>query len=282
MSAPSGFVPKKIMPFDGRLFEIIGADETLHIAKHEMTLLPTFPPDSAIHDAACGLGPVTESILATSPPATIKIEATDVAPPMAGLYNTFASAKNWPSRAEVMDAQKLTFPDANFSHVFLSFGLPIIEDPVAAATEIYRTLKPGGTAVTAFWLHIPQGECAQKTRRAIWGPDARLSIEPHPEHSDRGYIRSLLVKGGFKFQDVQLHEKTASIPVNDLDEFASAIWSSIGQPLGGWTEDDDEKWDAALAKYKELLTHEPGYRVDGDGKITLTATAQIAIVTKSL
>ncbi|ROW03906.1 hypothetical protein VPNG_07268 [Cytospora leucostoma] len=281
MSAPTGFVPKKAMPFDDKLFAIIGADETLTIAKHEITLIPPFPPDTVIHDAACGLGPVTESILATSPPSTIKIHATDFAPPMANIYNMFASAKNWPSRAEIMDSQKLTFPDATFTHVFLSFGLPIIDDPVAAAKEIYRTLKPGGIAVTAFWLHIPQGECAQKTRRAVWGPDARLAIEPKPQHSDRGYIRSLLVEGGFRFEDVQLYEKSAFLPVRDLDEFAIAIWSSIGQPVGGWTEEDDGKWDEAVAKYKELLTKESGYHVDGDGKITLEATAQIAVVRKA-
>lgn len=280
MSAPTGFVPKKVMPFDGKLFEIIGADETLAIAQHEMTLLPSFPADSVIHDSACGLGPVTESILATTPPSTIKIHATDFAPPMTAIYNNIAEAKSWPSRAEVMDVQSLSFPDATFSHFFLSFGLPIIDDPVAATTEMYRTLKPGGTGITAFWLHIPQGECAQKVRRAIWGPDARLNIEPHPEHSDRGYLRSLLVNGGFKSEDCQLYEHSALLPVKDLDEFATAIWSSIGQPGGGWAEDDDEKWDEAIAKYKKMLTQEPGYQVDEDGNIALKATAQIVIVRK--
>ena len=49
MSAPTGFVPKKVMPFDGKLFEVIGADETLSIAHHEMTLLPSpaFPADAS-------------------------------------------------------------------------------------------------------------------------------------------------------------------------------------------------------------------------------------------
>ncbi|KAK7701285.1 hypothetical protein SLS64_010328 [Diaporthe eres] len=282
MSAPTGFVPKKVMPFDGRLFEIIGADETLTIAQHEMTLLPSpaFPADAVIHDSACGLGPVTESILATSPPSTIKIHATDFAPPMAAIYNSIAESKSWPSRAEIMDVQSLSFPDATFSHVFLSFGLPIIDEPIAATKEMYRTLKPGGTAITAFWLHIPQGECAQKVRRTIWGPDARLNTEPHPEHSDKGYLRSLLVKGGFKSEDCQLYEHSALLRVTDLDEFATAIWSSIGQPRGGWAEDDDEKWDEAIATYKEMLTKEPGYQVDGDGNIVLKATAQIVVVRK--
>lgn len=193
MSAPISFIPKKAMPFDSKLFNIIGAGETLEIARHTMTLLPTppFPADAIIHDAACGLGPVTESILATAPAPTIKIHATDITPPMINVYNQSAEARHWPCRAEIMDAQKLAFPDATFSHVFLSFGLPIMNDPVAAAREMYRTLRPGGTAVTAFWLHNPQGECGVKVCRAIRGPDARLNIEPNPQHTDKGYIRSL-------------------------------------------------------------------------------------------
>lgn len=194
MSAPISFVPKKAMPLDRKRFQIIGADETLEIAQHTMTLLPTppFPGDAVIHDAACGLGPVTVSILATaSLPPTIKIHATDIAPPIVNVYNQSAEARHWPCRAEVMDAQKLTFPDASFSHVFLSFGLPLMDDPVAAASEMYRTLRPGGTAVTAFWLHNPQSECGIKVCRAIRGPGARLKIEPNPQHTDKNYIRSL-------------------------------------------------------------------------------------------
>ncbi|KAI0382171.1 S-adenosyl-L-methionine-dependent methyltransferase [Hypomontagnella monticulosa] len=280
MDAPSGFVPKQAMPFDDKMFQIIGADETLSIAQYEMSILPAFPPNSVIHDNACGLGPVTETILAGSPPDTIKIQATDAAPSMVQIYNGIATGKKWPSKAVVMDAQKLTFPDATFTHSFLSFGLPIINDPVAAAKEMYRTLKPGGTAITAFWLSIPQGESAQETCRAIWGPDARLAVEPKVEHSDRGYIRSQLVAGGFKFKDVQLYEKSAFLPVKDLDEFARAIWSAIGQSPSGWKDEDEEKWDTAVAKYKEILGKKSGFHVDGDGKITLEAIAQVAIVKK--
>lgn len=277
----SGFVPKQAIAFDSKLFEIIGADETLTIANHEMELLPPFHEDSIIHDAACGLGPVTQSILATAPPEGIKIHATDVQPPMVGIYNQNASGRGWPSRAEIMDAQKTTFPDHTFSHVFLSFGLPILEDPVAAAREMYRTLKPGGTAVTAFWLQIPQGECAGETRRAVWGPQAKLAVEPKPQHKDRDYIRSLLVEGGFAHDDVELHEKSAFLPVRDLDEFAVAIWTAIGKPEGGWTREDEERWDEAVAKYKELLQKKSGFSVDNDGNITLEAIAQIAIVRKA-
>ncbi|KAK8048225.1 hypothetical protein PG994_009955 [Apiospora phragmitis] len=199
---------------------------------------------------------------------------------MVQLYNHTSAANKWQSTATVIDAQKLDFPEAAFSHTFLSFGLPIIPDPVRAATEMYRTLRPGGTAVTAFWLQIPQGECAAETRRSVYGADARLAVEPKPEHKDRDYIRSLPVQGGFRFEDVQLHEKSAFLPVQDFDEFALAIWSAIGVPVGGWTHNDEDTWDVAVAKYKELLPKKSGFNVDERGNITLEAIAQVAIVRK--
>lgn len=281
MASQDNFVPKQAMPFDAKLFEIVGAEETLHIARHEMTLLPPFPEGSVVHDSACGLGPVTQALLETTDTASIKIHATDLAPPMVGIYNSLASANSWPSKATVMDAQDLKHPDATFSHVFLSFGLPIIEDPVAAAREMYRTLKPGGTAVTAFWLNLPQGECAQETRRTVWGPDARLAVEPKPEHKDREYIRSVLVKGGFSFEHIDLYEKSAFLPVKDLDTFANAIWSAVGRPAGGWRQEDEEMWHVAISKYKELLSKKIGFHQDENGNITLEGIAQIAIVHKT-
>ncbi|KAK7927399.1 hypothetical protein PG985_004397 [Apiospora marii] len=279
MDAP-GFAPNQAMPFSQKMFETIGADETLTIAKFEMSLLPPFPSDAIVHDAACGLGPVTEALLATSPPSSLQIKATDLAAGMVQLYNATGAARQWPYTATAMDAQNLDFPDATFTHVFLSFGLPILDDPVRAAKEMYRTLRPGGTAVTAFWLQIPQGECAGETRRAVYGADAGLAMEPKPQHKDRDYIRGLLVEGGFRFEDVQLHEKSAFLPVQSLDEFALAIWSAIGVPPGGWTQNDEDTWDAAVAKYKELLQKKSGFSVDGQGNITLEAVAQVAIVRK--
>lgn len=60
------------------------------------------------------------------------------------------------------------------------------------------------------------------------------------------------------------------------------IWSSMGQPACGWTKEDDDKWDEALAEYKGLLSNEPGYyQVNAHGNSILKATAQIAIVRKA-
>lgn len=86
-----------------------------------------------------------------------------------------------------------------------------------------------------------------------------------------------MVEAGFKSEDCQLYEHSALLPVQDVDDLATAIWSSIGQPKGGWTKVDDEQWDEAIAKYKELLPSQPGYQLDGNGNVILKATAQIVV-----
>ncbi|KAI5920751.1 hypothetical protein F4810DRAFT_723162 [Camillea tinctor] len=125
---------------------------------------------------------------------------------------------------------------------------------------MYRTLKPGGTAVAASWLQIPQGECAQETRRVVWGPDARLALEPKPEHKDRGYIKSLLVGGDLSPSMLSFARSQRF--------YRSKTLMSLPAPSGA-------------PSYKELLAKKNGFHVGEDGKITLEAIAQIAIVRKA-
>jgi SAM-dependent methyltransferase len=280
----ASFTPKQAMARDDKLFGIIGASSTLTVARHELDIIKGNPEyainaGAIIHDAACGLGPVTEATLAAYPYQSITIHATDIAPPMAGIYNMFAENKSWPSRAVIMDCQQLKFPDEAFTHTFLSFGLPIIANPVAATKEMFRTLKPGGTAVTAFWLSIPHGESAGETRRAVWGKDAEIQLEPNERHSDPTYNPELLKAGGFTGH-IFTKNVTVTLAVKDIDELATAIWSAIGEPKGGWTQEDEDRWDEAIAAYKKVLSQKPGYKVDSDGKVSLESVAQIAVVKK--
>lgn len=267
------------MPFHGNLFDIIGADETVAIAHHEMTLLgcPAFPADAVIHDAACGLGAVTKSILATSPAPTIKIHATDIAPPMTGTINQSAEANHWPCRAEIMGRA-----GASLRGRHLHLRLPVLRP---AYHRRPRRRRPRDVSHPQVGRHGRHGLLAAPTRRASapsrcagpCGAPAPGSPSSHPQHSDRGYIKSLLVEGGSRADDFQVYEHSALLAVRDVDELANAIWSAIGRPRGGWTEEDDEQWDEVVAKYKELLPEEPGYQVDGDGNVTLKATVQIVI-----
>jgi hypothetical protein len=72
------FHPKQMFPKTAALFEAIIGTTSEDTNKHIFTqLLPPFPPDSLIHDNGCGSGQVTSEIVATNPPSSIRIIATD-------------------------------------------------------------------------------------------------------------------------------------------------------------------------------------------------------------
>jgi ubiquinone/menaquinone biosynthesis C-methylase UbiE len=86
-----------------------------------------------------------------SPGENAEVHATDIAPAMIKIVQK----KNWSNFcAEVMDAQCLTFPDNEFTHSFTKFAIMAMPGPDKAAAHIYRTLKPGGTAVITTWKDI--------------------------------------------------------------------------------------------------------------------------------
>ena len=51
MAALSTFVPKQAMPYDDKLFDIIGGDETKCIAQYEVTLIPPISSDAVAASA---------------------------------------------------------------------------------------------------------------------------------------------------------------------------------------------------------------------------------------
>jgi ubiquinone/menaquinone biosynthesis C-methylase UbiE len=81
-------------------------------------------------------------------------------------------------QSEVMDAQELKYPDDKFTHSFTNFALMAIPDPAKAAKQIYRTLKPGGTAALTTWkqlgLHGHLPRCAEEGK-AGFGVSARAT-----------------------------------------------------------------------------------------------------------
>jgi phosphatidylethanolamine/phosphatidyl-N-methylethanolamine N-methyltransferase len=84
------------------------------------------------------------------------ITATDIAPAM---ITQTLKKKIYPGcdlRAEVMDGQKLNFPDQTSDKIILHLILAVIPDPVACLKECERVLKPGGR-ITIFDKFVPKG-----------------------------------------------------------------------------------------------------------------------------
>lgn len=48
---------------------------------------------------------------------------------------------------ELMDAQDMSYPDADFDHILAMYVASVAPDPSKLVSEIYRVCKPGGTIV---------------------------------------------------------------------------------------------------------------------------------------
>lgn len=108
------------------------------------------PPtkDSVVHDNGCGPGITVGEILNVDfPDGLPTIYTTNYSPAM----TRKVKQKGWKDvRAVVMNSEDLTFSNDTFTHSFAS-ALMAVSDPDKVASEMCRTLKPGGIAFATIW-----------------------------------------------------------------------------------------------------------------------------------
>ncbi|TGO34633.1 hypothetical protein BHYA_0189g00040 [Botrytis hyacinthi] len=140
---------------------------------HTIThLLPPFTADAIIHDNGRGTDEVTKAIMESNPPEGIIIKATDRNQYMIDSCREFVIAGNWPVEAVVLPAQSLTFLDNQFTRLFSNFLISNLhDDHDPAAKQVYRTLKPGSTAIVSTWAAIARGEPIKRAHLKTRGPD---------------------------------------------------------------------------------------------------------------
>lgn len=106
-------------------------------------------------------------------PEGIDVVATDIAPAMVSRIRARALALHRPVRAEVMDAAALDYPDGSFDLVVLHLALAVVPDPLRAAREAARVLRPGGR-VSIFDKFLADDAEPSLLRRAIDLPASLL------------------------------------------------------------------------------------------------------------
>ncbi|PVI02677.1 S-adenosyl-L-methionine-dependent methyltransferase [Periconia macrospinosa] len=276
MSAP--FFPKQAFNFDGALLEELQGDVSEAVAREAIKLV-TIAPGALIHDNGCGYGAVTAEIIATSPPSDIKIFATDKNEGYLGaLRSKIAANPSWPSvTAEVVDANKLTYPDDYFDLSFTDFVLLGLDDEVGAARHILRTVKPGGIAVVGFWKEKTWQDDLRKIHHVVRGNDTPLPpylsiIDYTPEG-----FRDVLEKAGWK--NVEYVDRDVWVKIKDIRRWATIAWTFLSTPVGGWKQEDEDKWDEIIdLLVQELIKGDTYVEERGIHKLRMTAT--IAVVRK--
>lgn len=217
------------------------------IARHIITLTPQITNSSVIHDNACGPAIVTSEILSKASGDSLPsvVESTDIAPPMIEASKNIIQTNNWNvANAAVLDSQKLSFENDTFTHSFTNFLIP---STPAARSEIYRTLKPGGTAVYTMWKFqgfVDLIQRCSKTLSKVDGVTSGASLWP-TEEAMRGEFEA----AGFGKQDIEVQSHHEKLPFENLDDLLSLARGPFGKFLTkSWSEEDVAKLPETIEK----------------------------------
>ena len=228
------------------------------IARDLISFGPLISSTSIVLDNASGPGIITGEILnqiASAADVTPTIYAADISPAMIEMLRK----KNWPGvKSDVMDAQALSYPDNTFTHSFMNMGIFLLPDPEKGAAEIYRTLKPGGVALTTSikqvgWVRIFQA--AQKEVK----PEVPLWKSPLKEEwSTENKLRSVVQAGGFELENIKIKTTESSMLSNMLGDFFASMKDSVTQMITkDWSEVEKQRFEGVLQQQIEKEMSNP-------------------------
>ena len=131
-----------------------------------------------------------------------------------------------------MDAQSLTFGDASFDAATCRFGLMFCPDPVLAASEVRRVLKPGGRFAVVVWDVPPKNPFFT----SIAGVLGEFMPMPPPDPTAPGVFRlappgeldRVLTAAGFSA--VSIEPRPITLSYASLDEYWQ-IMTDLAAPL---------------------------------------------------
>lgn len=182
-------------------------------ARHLISLLPLLSSSHVIHDNACGPAVVTSELLASLSSSNTddvpqpKVHATDLSESMIQGAQGLIEKNAWENvDAVVMDSLDLKgFSDDCFDISITNFGIFLLPDPIKAAAEVNRTLKPSGVALTTSWKFHGWLDLMRRISRVI-RPEAELEgISANSPTSKEELIDSM-VRAGFAREKVEVSE----------------------------------------------------------------------------
>ncbi|MEU2042956.1 class I SAM-dependent methyltransferase [Nocardia niwae] len=166
-------------------------------------------PGQRVLDIAAGSG--NAAIPAAE--AGADVVASDLTPELFEAGRRLAAARGVEVRWQEADAEALPYSDAEFDAVISCVGIMFAPFHQAAADELVRVAKPGGTIGLINWT--PTGFIGQMfATMKPFAPPPAPGAQPPPLWGDESHVRSLL---GDRVTDLELRRENAAI-----DRFADA------------------------------------------------------------
>jgi ubiquinone/menaquinone biosynthesis C-methylase UbiE len=214
-------------------------------------------------DVGCGTGVLTRAASSRVGPSGAAVGLD----PNEAMLAVAARAPE-PVRWERGRAEALPFPDGRFDRVVSQFVLMFVDDRGAAAAEIARVLRPGGTAAVATWCPAEESP----------GYDAVIELLDEvvgPEAADA--MRAPFVLGRPRDLGEILSPVLDEVEVRRVEGTArfDSVEAWVHTDIRGWTLADaldDATYRRLLERARPVLAR----HTDADGRVRFPAPALIA------
>lgn len=202
--------------------------------------------DYRIHDNACGIGTASLALLASGRHA-VPIEATDNSDDMIPCLRETIEQKGLSINAQLMDSVNLSFPDDHFDLSITNISITNFPNPEKALQEIYRTLRPGGTAVVSIWKRFAVADIIHQAQKHVKS-DAKLMPIPKAEYMQDGHLEAKVQEAGFERTSTHVVDiLVTGEDITGLRDFMVSPLTKIAR--AGWSEAECEQWPAAIDKF---------------------------------
>jgi ubiquinone/menaquinone biosynthesis C-methylase UbiE len=250
------------------------------VASHLPALLKSFPSsDGTVLDNACGTGAASEELLKKFP--TAEVFAADVVPPMVHSFKAIIATKpelqKQVKEVRVEDAQSLTFADDTFDASITNFGIFFLPDPVAGAKQIYRTLKPGGTAVITLWKTFGFRPILWEVQDQLKPANPLMELPLMEPWCDSALLEKTLKQGGFKHVDFTVVKE--GLWGKDKEDFKLVLLENFGAMTArNWTEEERAKLPVMISQV--IDEQQDNFCVTDGARVGCTMEAWVAVATK--
>jgi ubiquinone/menaquinone biosynthesis C-methylase UbiE len=249
--------------------------DQLEPAQTRMLALAEISPGNHVLDIACGTGLVTFQAARMVGP-TGRVIGVDISGEMVERAKRRATELAIANVSfERSGAEELPLEDNSFDIVLSALGLMYVPDPALAVSEMYRTLKPGGTAAAAVWGR--RDHCGWAAIFSI--VDRRVKTEVCPLFFQLGTgdsLERIFARAGF--ENIKMERIDAILHYDSPDEALAAAFA--GGPVAlGYSRFDSTTRDEAHAEYLESISgfHNAQGRYDIPGEFVAVSGRKKAL-----
>jgi SAM-dependent methyltransferase len=254
--------------------------QSTHLVSERLVELLDPRPGETILELAAGPGD-TGLLAAGALAPGGRLVSTDVAPEMVEAARRRAAelALGELVSFAVEDMESLSFADASFDGALCRWGLMLVPDMQAAATEITRILRPEGRTALAVWADPDDNDWMTAAGRSAL--ELGLVERPDPDApgpfrlAREGALESLLTEAGLaveRVEDVSVTWRAASLDA--WWEIARDTSRSLAVILESTTAEDAEAIRAGAERRLERY-------VEADGSLTVPGRTYVALARRT-